>query len=320
MENKKVTDIMTDDFLAHYGVLNMHWGIRRYQPYSLIPRKSGKGGKELGAAKRGSKTNNPIKKTLTKISKNKKTTNKVTAKKVSTTEKKGSSNKSRSQKSREAKVKYESEAKTAKQRAAQLDKILRSGDAKQIYEHKSELSSAQLKSAIDRLNTETQLKNIVASQNATPITKLKKLASKVDDANNIVRTGIKAYETASEIKGLIKSTKRKQAAELSSKTVKEIIGDGGYIPPESIVKQQHKLNNRDLKDLNDRIQNQSKLLEQQHKDNNYRRNDLNRTLNSINKFKDTLSVKSTTGDNFDKYVDAKTIKRMKDISKRNRKR
>ena len=38
------------DYLVHYGVLGMHWGVRRYQPYSTVPRGSGESGKEVGEA------------------------------------------------------------------------------------------------------------------------------------------------------------------------------------------------------------------------------------------------------------------------------
>lgn len=53
MINKKTFSDYNDQELIHYGILGMRWGIRRFQPYSVRGRSSGKRGKEIGeAAKR----------------------------------------------------------------------------------------------------------------------------------------------------------------------------------------------------------------------------------------------------------------------------
>lgn len=46
---------MANDYLVHHGILGQRWGIRRYQPYSTVPRGSGKTGKEIGEASRAEK-------------------------------------------------------------------------------------------------------------------------------------------------------------------------------------------------------------------------------------------------------------------------
>lgn len=219
MENKPLTEIMKEygpsdnysgvivdeEFLAHYGVLGMHWGVRRFQPYSLIPRKSGKGGKETGEAKKASKSSN-------------------------NSSSSGSSGMSRNQKSQVAKEEVEKKALTARQRREALEKIVNSGNAKEVYEHRSELSEQQIKNAISRINTEAQLAALVKQQNPTTLDKIKKLAGDVKDVNNIVRTGVDSYNIASNIKDIAKkNTKaRKEEAfnESSAETLKKIIESG----------------------------------------------------------------------------------------------
>lgn len=237
MENKPLTEIMKEygpsdnysgvivdeEFLAHYGVLGMHWGVRRFQPYSLIPRKSGKGGKETGEAKKASKSSN-------------------------NSSSSSSSGMSRNQKSQVAKEEVEKKALTARQRREALEKIVNSGNAKEVYEHRSELSEQQIKDAISRINTEAQLASLVKQQNPTKLDKIKKLASEVKDINSIVKTGTDSYDTLTKIKKLAKDSskaKRDEATAASSAEVLKQIIEGGNKDVD-IKALQSKLSKQDL--------------------------------------------------------------------------
>lgn len=223
MKNKPVTEL--DNELYHYGVIGMHWGIRRFQPYSLIPRKSGKGGKETGQAKKSSKSRvtTSVTRTVSKL-KNGKVTTKST-KKVSELKEANEPKKSRNQKSAEAKEAVEAQAKTARQRKEELDNLVRTGTATEIYNHRTELSKSQLNDAVNRLNTEKTLRALVAEENPTGI---QKAIKELDKVNDLTKKGLNYYDTVKKVKGISDEHKKaikenEKASFLKNATLDEIM-------------------------------------------------------------------------------------------------
>lgn len=223
MKNKPVTEL--DNELYHYGVIGMHWGIRRFQPYSLIPRKSGKGGKETGQAKKSSKSRvtTSVTRTVSKL-KNGKVTTKST-KKVSEMKEANEPKKSRNQKSAEAKEAVEAQAKTARQRKEELDNLVRTGTATEIYNHRTELSKSQLNDAVNRLNTEKTLRALVAEENPTGI---QKAIKELDKVNDLTKKGLNYYDTVKKVKGISDEHKKaikenEKASFLKNATLDEIM-------------------------------------------------------------------------------------------------
>lgn len=222
MKNKKVTEIMSDDFLAHYGVLGMKWGVRRFQPYSLIPRKSGKTGKETGDAKKTSKTT-----LLTKVKSLGKSKNKVSKevseKKVNSIKKSDTKKKSRSEKSRDAKneiqAKKVSELKTARQRSAEIDRLIKKGTATELYKNRESLTRNQMQDALNRINTEKQLRDLMIAENPS---KLKQVVKKLDTANEYAKKGIEYSRTIKSLKKEVTGD-RKQALEKAARDARNKI-------------------------------------------------------------------------------------------------
>lgn len=203
MENKPISEILEGGELYHHGILGMKWGIRRFQPYSLVPRKSGKGGKETGAAKKAggkasSAKNVPVKSIVKK---------------------------SRKQKSAEAKAEVQKKANTARERRESLQKAIRTGDVKTVYKRRAELTDKELEDFVKRVGKDKELRELVAAQTPSKKQKIKDIAKKLDEYNDVVQTGLKIYKTGVEIKDVLdKQHKDIKTAEKNAK-VAEIVND-----------------------------------------------------------------------------------------------
>ena len=284
MESKHIQamlDMDAEECLQHYGVLGMHWGVRRFQPYSLIPRKSGEGGKEVGAAKKKSKISA------------KSVVSKVTPKK-----------KSRNQKSEEAKAEYVEKAKTARQRHEELDRIVNSGNAKLVYEHRDEMTNKQLEDAIARINVETRVAALVRQQNPTTLDKVKQFAGKVDDVNSVIKTGLNTEKNISDIRKIAKEANKAQKAAKSSEALQDIINNGAKA--EDVYKRQSELSGDDLKKAVERIKNLDQDMKVIRSDNKFAKNMSEKNQANIRETKKELN------DALDKYGENYTRQKYSD--------
>lgn len=157
------------DHIEHHGILGQKWGIRRFQNPDGTRTAAGKERYNEG----GDKSSNPIKAVGDAIKKHK-------------TDKQ---RKAALEKAREAKQKKAEEAKAAEQHEADKKKALESGDYKQIQKYANEVSTAELRTAMDRARALSDLNQEVDKR--TP--KEKDIWTQIDDVANKVGTATTAF-------------------------------------------------------------------------------------------------------------------------------
>lgn len=107
--------------------------------------------------------------------------------------------KSRKQKQEEVKSQRISDEKTARERKLKAAEVVKSGNAKLIYENRADLTDKQLQDAINRIGTEARLKEIVAYQNPSKMQQLAKTVDKVKPLLDTAETGINAYNQVARV-------------------------------------------------------------------------------------------------------------------------
>lgn len=179
-----------DYCLAHHGIMGMHWGIRRFQPYSVTgPRKGGKTGKEVGIAKRiGNGIGAGVKRIKTAHK------NRVVAKKRAAALEK------------------------ARKVKAEKEEIMKSGDAEKLLARKELFSNDDIDKFLTRADKETKVAELkkrqieAGFQKADEIQeKVRKIAGYVKTANDLASEGIKLKQNFDQAAEMMGASKKKAA-------------------------------------------------------------------------------------------------------------
>ncbi len=154
------------NYLAHYGILGMRWGVRRYQ------NKDGSLTAE-GRRRAGLKNESPRHKP---------------------------SNARKLAKQREENLRKAREAKEAKRVFEEnKTKALEKGNATEVLKFKGHLTNQELQAAFNRINLEKQLASISASETKGTWDKMDSIIEKIGKARNYTEKGIEAYNTLAKI-------------------------------------------------------------------------------------------------------------------------
>lgn len=216
-----------NNYLSHYGVLGMRWGIRRYQPYP----KGHQGGREVGKAakvrQRGTvrivEPKRSVRKQMEKAtgikgySGNAEITNaewqQVQKRRLQTGSKDAGKNyltkkeldyidtKRKEQNDRLAKARESAQEKKAYETEKQ--RVMKEGSATEVMSFVGDLSTKEIQDAVMRIEWTTRLSNLSEKEKKSAMDQIDSVMSKVKKGNEWVTTGLNVYKNANEIEKIL---------------------------------------------------------------------------------------------------------------------
>ena len=236
-------EVCLNNELYHHGIKNMKWGIRRFQNKdgSLTPAGKKRYDKEVAKLKAEKK------KLRNDISVQKK------ADKLKQLEKERDALKVQSKKLKKNSKTTTQEDKQAETIEQKRERLLKSTDAKELYENRALLTKSELDERINRIDTEAKLKSkIVVEKRKTGLDKFNERMSKATDTiGNAVALYQKvdnAYSTFSK-SSIGKSLAKKLGIEQPKKEFNI----------DEIWKKRNKLSDEDLKKAAQRVKSEADL-------------------------------------------------------------
>ena len=196
------------DYLAHYGVVGMHWGIRRYQPYSYTEGRDGvRKGKEMGAAR---KLGDAMKRAGSAVSRTVKNAGSRTSSAIRTFR---------------ANQKVKREERKADRAEKKKEKVINSGDVDTVMKYRKHLSNDEIRQATDRIMAEQRLKDLESEEAMKTIERGKRLIANVADMTRNVSS---IYNTVTDVKKKMDDASESAHKKLEEKRMNDIIKTGDY--------------------------------------------------------------------------------------------